>query len=175
MPFLMKWPAKIPPGLMYSQPVAHVDMFATAAAAAGSAADWSAIDGIDLLPFLSQHTLSDNTDISNVQYLKPPHDTLYWRSGHYKAIHSGRWKLQLSELPERVWLFDLHNDPTEKNNLSTNQSYSDTLADMMSLMKREDEKQSKPLWPALSATYISIDKTEEEHQALEDEYVLWEN
>jgi arylsulfatase A-like enzyme len=35
VPFFVKWPAGLPRGKIYSKPVAQVDIFATAAAAAG--------------------------------------------------------------------------------------------------------------------------------------------
>ena len=50
MPFFAKWPAALPRGARYHAPVAHIDIFATAAAAAGAAlpAD-RPIDGVDLM------------------------------------------------------------------------------------------------------------------------------
>lgn len=32
------------------------------------------------------------------------HDALFWRSGHYRSILAGGWKLQVSERPKRTWL-----------------------------------------------------------------------
>jgi arylsulfatase A-like enzyme len=52
-PFFMRWPGHIAPGSRYAQPVGHVDVFATAAAAAGAPlpAD-RVLDGVDLLPYV---------------------------------------------------------------------------------------------------------------------------
>ena len=54
MPFLARWPAKLPAGETFDAPVHHVDIYATAAAAA--AADMPAdriMDGVDLTPYVT--------------------------------------------------------------------------------------------------------------------------
>jgi uncharacterized sulfatase len=54
VPFLARWPAKLPAGETYDAPVHHVDIYATAAAAA--AADMPAdriMDGVDLTPYVT--------------------------------------------------------------------------------------------------------------------------
>ena len=50
VPMLMQWPGVIAPGTTYSKPAISFDISATALVAAG--ADPSAIDGVDLLPFV---------------------------------------------------------------------------------------------------------------------------
>ena len=52
-PFFMRWPGTIPAGSRFPYPVGHVDIFATAAAAARAAVPTDRkIDGVDLLPFV---------------------------------------------------------------------------------------------------------------------------
>lgn len=179
VPFLMKWPREISKRSIFTSPVGHVDMFATAVAISGHTLEKSEtekIDGIDLLPFLQeQRCQHDTTNGSSTNY-HHPHETLYWRSGHYKAMHyKDEWKLQISEIPKKIWLFDMKTDPTEKINLAESKEHADILNILLSVMQREDSKQADPLWPALSATYIPIDKVGDEPQAIDDEYVLWEN
>ena len=49
VPFFMKWPTKLAKSMRYDQPVGHVDIFATAAAAAAAEAPKDrAMDGVDL-------------------------------------------------------------------------------------------------------------------------------
>jgi arylsulfatase A-like enzyme len=49
-PFFAKWPARITPGERFHAPVAHVDIFATAAAAAGASLPSDRVmDGADLV------------------------------------------------------------------------------------------------------------------------------
>jgi arylsulfatase A-like enzyme len=191
VPFLMSWPAGLPAdqaGAVFPFPVSHVDMFATAAAAAGSPVPprgaAGALDGVDLVPYLTggaqgaSHLAeaSESESDSEEKENPIPHETLFWRSGHYKALHyRDKWKLQVSEMPARRWLFDTAEDPTEQTNLAADPAFSAVLGTMLELMRAEDRAQSAPLWPALSATYIPIDKVESEPQSASDEYVLWEN
>ena len=42
----------------------------------------------------------------------------FWRTGTYRAVRSGDWKLQLSDPDGTAFLFNLKVDPTEENNLS---------------------------------------------------------
>jgi arylsulfatase A-like enzyme len=162
MPFFVKWPKAIPAGRESAVPVAGIDIFATAAAAAGAAlpAD-RVIDGVDLLPFASG--------------VKPgrPHETLFWRSGHYRVVRAGDWKLQLSERPKKAWLFDLAKDPTERVNLADAESA--RVAELTALLDAHDTTQSKPLWPSLLEGVIRIDPPLGTPQSPDDEYVYWAN
>ena len=88
MPFFVKWPKALPRGVENAAPVAGIDIFATAAAAAGAALPSDrVIDGVDLVPFATGAKSGR------------PHDALFWRSGHYRVVRAGDWKLQLSERP----------------------------------------------------------------------------
>lgn len=82
VPFVLSWKGKLPAGKVYDKPVIQLDILPTALAAAGVTAkpDW-ALDGVDLVPYL---TGRDE---------KAPHDTLYWRLGGQAAIRRGDWKL----------------------------------------------------------------------------------
>ena len=64
------------------------------------------MDGINLLPFAMG------------QAPPPVRRSLFWHSGGYEAVRDGDWKLQISQNPPRIWLFDLAADPTERRNLS---------------------------------------------------------
>jgi arylsulfatase A-like enzyme len=162
LPFLVKWPKALPAGVAYAAPVAGTDVFATAAAAAGAAlpAD-RVIDGVDLVPFVTG--------------AKPgrPHDALFWRSGHYRVVRSGDWKLQLSERPKRAWLFDLANDPTERKNLADAEPA--RVAELTALLDAHDAEQAPPLWPSLLEGAIRIDPPLNAPAGPDDEYVYWAN
>ena len=90
-PFFVRWPAKLPVGKTYDQPVIQLDIHPTALAAAGVslAADSKPLDGVNLLPFLTGEKSGQ------------PHDVLYWRfpfppgqpDRHKWAIRQGDWKL----------------------------------------------------------------------------------
>ena len=172
VPYLMKWPRRIRAGSIYTYPVGHVDMFATAAASAGATSGAAALDGVDLLPFLE----AGNDTIDSAEDFLMPHNTFYWRSGHYKALlYKNKWKLQISEIPKKMWLFDMLNDPIEHYNRAENEAYTEALQMLLSIVDKEDSQQASPMWPAMSATYVPIDKTWNDPQLPEDEFILWEN
>lgn len=82
VPFVVRWPDKLPAGKTYDQPIIQLDVLPTALAAAGIDLPPDAkFDGVNLLPYLSGENQS------------PPHDTLYWRFGQQTAIRQGNWKL----------------------------------------------------------------------------------
>jgi arylsulfatase A-like enzyme len=82
VPFLVKWPGRLPAGEVYDQPVIQLDILPTVLAAAGIAVDEKAnLEGVDILPYLR----GENE--------KAPHEALYWRFGPQMAIRQGDWKL----------------------------------------------------------------------------------
>lgn len=82
VPFVVRWPGKVPAGKTYDGALIQLDILPTALAAAGvkSAPEWK-LDGVDLLPFLRGEAKGD------------PHGTLYWRFGSQMAIRHGDLKL----------------------------------------------------------------------------------
>ena len=82
-PFFMRWPAQIQPGHAIADPVSHVDIFATAGAAAGAPCPPTAqIDGVDLMPFVAG------------QGDGPAAPDAVLALGPYKVVRDGDWKLQ---------------------------------------------------------------------------------
>lgn len=162
VPFLMKWPAQLPSGTQSSAPIGHVDIFSTAAAAAGAKLPPNRVmDGVNLLPFVTGKTGGQ------------PHESLFWRSGSYRTLQSNGWKLQVCDTIPKTWLFDLHNDPTEKHNLA--QSNPDKLKEMQSLLATVEAQQHKPLWPSLLEGAIAIDHPLDAPEHPDDEYIYWAN
>ncbi|WP_312162060.1 sulfatase-like hydrolase/transferase [Phenylobacterium sp.] len=161
-PFFMRWPGAIPAGSTYRYPVGHIDIFATAAAAGGAPLPSDRpIDGVDLLP--------------HVQGKNPtrPHQTLFWRSGQYKAVLDGDWKLQVNEARGKVWLHDLASDPTEQRDLAAAQP--EKVKALRDLIARQDAQSVKPIWPSLLQGPVFIDKPGGVPQKAGDEYILWDN
>ena len=164
VPFFMKWPAKIARGIRFDKPVGHVDIFATAAAAAVPAANVPAdraLDGVDLMPFA--------TGASD----RPPHKTLFWRDGDYRVLLAGSWKLQTAERPKKAWLNNLADDPNEKVNLA--EQMPDKVAELSAIMAAVDAEQSKPLWPSLLETPVRIDQPLGTPAKADAEYIYWAN
>lgn len=162
VPFFMKWPARLARGLMFRQPVGHVDIFATAAGAANAALPAGRVlDGTDLVDYAGHPERG------------APHKALYWRSGTYKVVLAGLWKLQVSERPARTWLFNLAEDPTEQKNLA--EEMPQKVSELHALLAEIDAQQAKPLWPAVVEDPIFIDHPEGEPAKPGDDYVYWPN
>lgn len=162
VPFLMRWPAQIPAGSRFSSPIGHVDIFATAAGAAGATPSTERVlDGVDLLPFLNGRSSGD------------PHETMYWRSGLYKVLLSGGWKLQVQQKPDKVWLFNLADDPYEKTNLAATRP--DKVRELSQILARQDAQMVKPKWPSLLRGPIAIDHPLSVPDKPSDEFIYWNN
>ncbi|MBY0399283.1 sulfatase, partial [Myxococcota bacterium] len=101
------------------------------------------------------------------------HDALFWRSGHYRALRAGDWKLQVSVRPQRTWLFDLAADPTEQQDLAGTRP--DKLTELQERLAALEQEMAKPLWPALVEGTVAIDHDLVEPLEPGDEYVYWAN
>ena len=105
VPFLICWPAKLKPGESQAV-VSALDILPTALAAAGLPAPTDKpLDGINLLPILRGEAPA-------------PKRNLFWSSGSdsgWWAVRAGDWKLVGQR--ERVELFDLSRDVSEKSDL----------------------------------------------------------
>jgi arylsulfatase A-like enzyme len=162
VPFFVRWPDRIAPGQRLAMPMEQIDVLPTLAAAAGSSLPAGRkIDGIDLLPFVTDRGAS------------LPQRLFFWRSGSYEALRHVDWKLQISRNPPRSWLFDLATDPTERTDLSARRP--DIVAQLSSELASHDRQMAKPLWPALLEEPIRIDVPADAPWKPGQEYVYWPN
>jgi arylsulfatase A-like enzyme len=163
VPFMMRWPARVPSGQTVESAVHHFDIYATAAAAAGAEVPTDRkMDGVDLLPYVRGE--ADGV----------PHETLFWTQDHYRVVRHRGWKLQRSgPNDEFVWLFDLENDPTEQRNLAGERP--EKVAELDAILAAHLAEQVPPLWSSRASAPISIDKHLNEPEAPEDEYVYYPN
>lgn len=107
IPYMMKWPGKIPAGTVYDKPVISLDILPTVAAAANvSTAGSKPLDGVNLLPFVEAKEQGT------------PHEVLYWKLGQESAVRMGKWKLWLNAKKGESRLYDLDQDVAEKTDLS---------------------------------------------------------
>lgn len=163
VPMFVKWPAAIEAGTTIDQPVAHIDVMPTLALAAGaSLPEGVEIDGRNILELTSPAGVAGWD-----------RETLFWQSGHYRVVRHGDWKLQVTARPDKQWLFDLAEDPTEQNNLA--QSRPDKLAELKALLDAHQASARPPLYPAAVEFAIPIDKTLAEEFVEGDEYIFMPN
>ena len=161
-PFFVKWPVGLPKSVRYEQPVGHVDIFSTAAAAAAATLPTDRVmDGVDLAAFVADPAKG------------APHKSLFWRDGDYKVLLAGDWKLQTSERPRKIWLHNLREDPTEKRNLAD--AMPDKVRELQQELAAIDAQQVKPLWPTLLEAPVLIDRPLGTPPAKDDEFIYWAN
>lgn len=161
VPLFVRWPGKIEPGTERKMPVAHLDLFPTIVAAAGAPLPGDrVIDGIDILPY-----------VTGTDEAAAPARPIFWRDGHYQAMRLDGWKLQFAERPNKTWLYNLNEDPTEQVNLA--EENPEKVAELKALVEAHNATQREPLFPAVAEMPVTIDKTLEEEATPEDEYVYW--
>lgn len=110
VPFLARWPGTLPAGKTYHPPVISLDIYATAAAVAQAPIpDRRGIDGVNLMPYLTE----DNSG--------RPHDMLFWRLNQKTALRVGDWKLLRNpgrDLDATWQLYNLADDTSETRDLA---------------------------------------------------------
>ncbi len=135
VPFMVKWPGKVPAGKVYENPIIQLDILPTCITAAGGTVgtDWN-LDGVDLAPYLTG------------QNAERPHETLYWRFGPQWAVRHGDWKLVKARDIGAPALFNLAADIGEKNDLISTEPAK--AAELQGLWDKWNAEQKAPLWPA---------------------------
>jgi arylsulfatase A-like enzyme len=83
VPFVARWPGRIPRGAVVREPAMTIDLLPTIAELVGAPLPEQPIDGKDIRPLL----LAEPGAVS-------PHEALFfWWGRHLQAVRSGRWKL----------------------------------------------------------------------------------
>lgn len=151
VPFVMRWTGRIGAGQVDHRPIVQLDVAPTSLAAAGVpiAPEWK-LDGVDLLPYLTEKRSA------------APHETLYWRLGGMMAIRQGDWKLvktsegQLRDVDPSVLsdlsgagLYDLKNDISEARDLSA--EHPEKVRELTREWQRWNATLARPAWPAPQA------------------------
>lgn len=134
IPFMVKWPTKIPSGKVYDQAVSSLDIYTTAAQLAGADVRHP-IDGVDLMPYLTGENKAS------------PHDELFWRQGKRTALRYKDWKLVSMQrhLQKPVWeLYDLAHDISEENDLANQNP--EKLQELIARWEKLNSQMKEPLF-----------------------------
>jgi len=111
VPAFVKWKGKIKENIVTNQVVTTMDWTATILALAAANQDPQfPLDGINIMPVI----LGKDKDVER---------TLFWRifqRNQHKAMLDGKWKY-LQDEKGNEYLFDLINDPSEKNDMKEKQ------------------------------------------------------
>ncbi|SFC01146.1 Arylsulfatase A [Algibacter lectus] len=135
VPFFMTWPKKIKENQHYQNIVSSLDLFPTFLNAAGAKAKKEKqLDGVDLLPYITNKVKS------------APHDELFWRSsGNFEyAVRKGDYKLYKSAYKNKTLLFNLKKDSLERYDISDGNSK--IIANLEAAYKKWDAKNIDPNW-----------------------------
>lgn len=162
VPFLMSWKGRIGGGRTIPGIVSALDVVPTIVAAAGATLPTDrSFDGRNLLPVLTGAAANDLDT-----------RTLMWRKEDYRALRSGRWKLQTSRYPKATWLFDLENDPTERTNLAEHQPAK--VRELQQLYAAQERQFVPPGWTPAARSRVDIDGYSPS-AAGKVEHVFWTN
>ena len=165
VPFLARWPARLPAGETFDAPVHHFDMYATAAAAAGADLPTDRVmDGVDLTAY-----------ITGIDTSQAPHEYLFFRSGAAQAVRDGRRKLMVSApegQPRKEWLFDLSAEG-EWRDLLTEQP--DIAARLREALAGHNQEQEPSRWPWVMTNAYNVDRDLSEEDQPDDEFAYWSN
>ena len=155
-PLFLRWPGRIAPGSARADLAGHLDIFSTIAAAAGATppAD-RVIDGEDLLSGPVKR------------------GALFWRSGDYRAVRAGDWKLQVTKRPDRARLYNLAADPYERTDLSAREP--ERVAELRAMIDAQNRGMAAPIWPGLIEGPVRIDVPLNAPWREGQDYVYWTN
>ncbi|MFT7679827.1 MAG: arylsulfatase A-like enzyme [Planctomycetota bacterium] len=134
VPCAMRWPAVLGAGSVYEQPIISLDLLPTFVAATGR---WvedegaAALDGVDLLPYLSGKAQGR------------PHAALFWKLNWGAAVRVGDWKLVRTPAGEH-WLFDLSTDIGEHQDLA--EQHPDKLRALRQRLETWESELPVPIW-----------------------------
>eukprot|EP00899_Mesostigma_viride_P012736 jgi/Mesvir1/21463/Mv03919-RA.1 len=161
VPCMMAWEGTIPPGQVFRHPVSLLDLFVTSVSAAGLPLPSDRVyDGVDLIPYVTTSPTGQGGSACNMgddrmtQEEEPadrsgdplrceaPHEALFWRSAHYRAVRMGPWKL-LTDGHEL--LYNLEDDKPERVNVAA--QHPDVVARLRRRVELWEKGLMRPLWP----------------------------
>ncbi|UCH34279.1 MAG: sulfatase-like hydrolase/transferase [Armatimonadota bacterium] len=136
VPFAAQWIGTLPQGARYEHPVSSLDIFVTAAAAAGAALPSDRVyDGRDVLPYVLGGKAGE------------PHERLFWRAGNgwNYAVRESRYKLVGGKRLEKTELYDLSSDPCETTDIAAEKP--DEVDRLSRAYEEWNREMVPPRWP----------------------------
>jgi arylsulfatase A-like enzyme len=141
VPMIVRWPARIPAGVVSDQPWAMWDLLPTVAEMARAKAP-AGIDGISMVPTLTGQPQTNQ------------HEFFYWEfheGGSRQAVRMGDWKGIRNAMGKPLELYDLKADPGEKHDVAEQNTNVVTRIERILATARTESK-PWPLKPAPEAS-----------------------
>ncbi|HEY3950946.1 sulfatase-like hydrolase/transferase [Phenylobacterium sp.] len=149
VPFMMRWPGHIQPGLVYRNVVSLMDVLPTSVAVAGGKLPTDRVyDGVDIMPFITGRRTGE------------PHDMLVWRRRPLVSIRKGDWKLwesvddKTGVYGEYKLLFNLKTDLNESTNLAD--KHPEKVKELEGLIHQWAKDMTDPKWPSRPAVKYNV-------------------
>ena len=105
VPFIARWPTRIPAGTVRHEPAIMMDIMPTLLDACNIVYDESDADGISILPLLQNKAFKNDR-------------TLHWEDQYNFAVRHGAWKLVRQFYNDAPRLYNVADDPGERRDLS---------------------------------------------------------
>lgn len=145
VPFVARWPGRIPAGINYEKPVSSLDIFATIAAVNKLPADRERpLDGVNLLPYVRGE--KDGS----------PHERIYLRmfdTGRY-AMREGDYKIVRNGKDSATALYNLADDIGERTDLAAAEP--ERVARMQAAYDAWSAELKEPAFPGLDMREWSV-------------------
>ena len=134
---------------------------------------------IDIMPTI--HGLVDNLlehEVDGIDLFSDQYDLnsrpIFWKTGHNKVVIKDNWKLQVADYPDKKWLYNLAEDPTEQIELSL--EHPEKTTELLALIKHHSAGATETLYKPPLLANIEIDRTLKEVSEdgpIEDEESVW--
>ncbi len=132
VPFLLYWKGHLPVGKDYDSLVSSMDIFPTSIKAAGGSLEQErALDGVDLIPYITGK-------LDGV-----PHEQLYFRKLECAAMRDGEWKLIRVEGLDTA-LYNMKDDIGERKNLATKMP--EKVQQLTKMLEVWEKDKIEPIW-----------------------------
>ncbi|MFN7894112.1 MAG: sulfatase/phosphatase domain-containing protein, partial [Pirellula sp.] len=147
VPFVVRWPGKIPPNRVSNHLGYFPDVLPTIAEATGAKLP-AGIDGISILPELLGESLAGRK--------QSQHEFLYWEFTGWTAVRQGNWRAVKPAKATNWELYDLAKDPSESQDVAS--SNPRVLESLVAMATKAHE-------PVQEGTFTRTDRHERDRRA----------
>jgi arylsulfatase len=152
-PCLIRWPGRVPAGLISNEIVHVTDLFTTLARAAGAEVPTDRpIDGVDQLDFFTGRQVKSNRE-GFVFYIKNELRAIKWRDWKMHLV----WEPEPNSGPNQLeapYLFNLIQDPKEESDVHASMSWARGPMRRMQDAFQQSLKQFPPIPPGAPDAYV---------------------